>query len=47
VAISKVQERAVMLSSVLASAMAFIDFTALNVAFPSIQKDLDLGGADL
>ncbi len=36
-----------MVSSVLASAMAFIDFTALNVAFPSIQKDLELAGADL
>ncbi len=27
--------------------MAFIDFTALNVAFPALQKDLDLGGAEL
>ena len=27
--------------------MAFIDFTALNVAFPALQKDLNIGGAEL
>ncbi len=45
--LSKPQERAILISTILASSMAFIDFTALNVAFPALQKDLDLGGADL
>jgi EmrB/QacA subfamily drug resistance transporter len=34
-------------SVILASAMAFIDGTALNVALPSLQKDLNATGADL
>lgn len=37
----------VMLSTILASAMAFIDATALNVVLPSLQKSLNAGGADL
>jgi len=36
-----------MASVILASAMAFIDGTALNVALPSLQKDLNATGADL
>ena len=36
-----------MASVILASAMAFIDSTALNVALPSLQKDLNATGADL
>ncbi|MGN6533768.1 MAG: MFS transporter [Ginsengibacter sp.] len=39
--------RWVMTSVILASAMAFIDGTALNVALPSLQKDLNATGADL
>jgi MFS family permease len=36
-----------MASVILASAMAFIDGTALNVALPSLQKDLNATGSDL
>jgi len=36
-----------MASTILASAMAFIDGTALNVALPSLQKSLNASGADL
>lgn len=39
--------RWIMTSVILASAMAFIDGTALNVALPSLQKDLNASGADL
>src|ERR1700755_2856178 len=37
----------VMISTILASSMAFIDGTALNVALPSLQKSLNASGADL
>ncbi len=37
----------IMASVILASAMAFIDSTALNVVLPSLQKDLNATGADL
>src|ERR1700761_2740043 len=37
----------VMVSAILASAMAFIDGTALNVVLPSLQKSLGASGADL
>ena len=37
----------VMVSAILASAMAFIDSTALNVVLPSLQKSLQAAGADL
>ena len=36
-----------MVSAILASAMAFIDSTALNVVLPSLQKSLNATGADL
>lgn len=36
-----------MLSTILASSMAFIDSTALNVILPSLQKDLEASGSDL
>ncbi|GAB3917551.1 MFS transporter [Mucilaginibacter boryungensis] len=36
-----------MVSTILASAMAFIDATALNVVLPSLQKSLNASGADL
>ena len=39
--------RWIMASTILASAMAFIDATALNVALPSLQKSLHASGADL
>src|ERR1700751_3053410 len=39
--------RWIMLSSILASSMAFIDGTALNVALPSLQRSLNASGADL
>lgn len=39
--------RWVMISTILASAMAFIDMTGLNVALPSLQKALDAKGSDL
>lgn len=37
----------IMISAILASAMAFIDGTALNVVLPALQKDLHATGADL
>ena len=36
-----------MLSTILASSMAFIDGTALNVILPSLQRELDASGLDL
>jgi len=36
-----------MLSTILASGMAFIDSTALNVILPSLQRELDADGIDL
>ncbi|MEM6829025.1 MAG: MFS transporter, partial [Bacteroidota bacterium] len=36
-----------LLSTILASSMAFIDGTALNVILPSLQKDLGADGVDL
>lgn len=35
------------MATILASSMAFIDGTALNVILPSLQRDLDASGADL
>src|ERR1700712_896135 len=37
----------IMISAILASSMAFIDSTALNVVLPSLQKSLQASGADL
>src|SRR6201992_3236342 len=37
----------VMVSAILASAMAFIDGTALNVVLPSLQQSLNATGPDL
>lgn len=37
----------IMVSTILASAMAFIDATALNVVLPSLQQSLKATGADL
>src|SRR6201996_6820860 len=36
-----------MSSTILASSMAFIDSTALNVVLPALQKSLEATGADL
>lgn len=36
-----------LIAAILASSMAFIDSTALNVALPAIQKSLNLSGAQL
>lgn len=40
-------EKWVLVTTVLASAMAFIDATALNVALPAIQSQIDATGAEL
>ncbi|ASU35095.1 MFS transporter [Mucilaginibacter xinganensis] len=37
----------IMVSAIMASAMAFIDGTALNVVLPALQKSLQASGADL
>src|SRR6202012_4512757 len=37
----------IMVSAILASAMAFIDGTALNVVLPALQKSLQASGTDL
>lgn len=47
VALSSSEGKWIMVSSILASAMAFIDSTALNVVLPSLQKSLQATGTDL
>src|SRR5476651_2020372 len=47
VALKSAEGKWVMVSAILASAMAFIDSTALNVVLPSLQKSLQASGADL
>ena len=47
VALKSTAGKWVMVSTILASAMAFIDGTALNVVLPALQKDLNASGADL
>src|SRR5947209_8045864 len=37
----------VLFATILASSMAFIDGSALNVALPTLQADLQAGGAEL
>jgi MFS family permease len=40
-------EKWTLISTIFASSMVFIDFTALNVALPAIQKDLNISGKSL
>lgn len=40
-------ERWTLVATVFASSMVFIDFSALNVALPAIQKDFDISGKSL
>ncbi|MGN7722986.1 MFS transporter [Chitinophaga sp. 22620] len=47
VALKSAEGRWLMIPVILASAMAFIDSTALNVVLPSLQQDLDASGAEL
>jgi EmrB/QacA subfamily drug resistance transporter len=47
VALGSPQGKWIMVSAILASAMAFIDGTALNVVLPSLQQGLGATGADL
>src|ERR1700744_3771451 len=47
VALKSTAGKWVMVSTILASAMAFIDSTALNVVLPSLQKSLHATAADL
>lgn len=47
VSIRSLAGRWVMASTILASSMAFIDSTALNVVLPALQKSLHATGADL
>src|SRR5215469_2181121 len=47
VALSSRAGKWVMVSCILASSMAFIDGTALNVVLPSLQKGLNASGTDL
>ena len=47
VALSSRAGKWIMVSSILASSMAFIDATALNVVLPSLQKSLNATGTDL
>jgi EmrB/QacA subfamily drug resistance transporter len=47
IALSSSAGKWVMASSILASSMAFIDGTALNVVLPALQKGLSATGADL
>lgn len=45
--LSGTQQKAVLISTILASSMAFIDSTALNVALPALQEDLNMSGSSL
>lgn len=45
--LSQTQQKAILVSTILASSMAFIDSTALNVALPVLQKDLQMSGSEL
>src|SRR5882757_4158631 len=47
VALSSSAGKWIMVSSIMASAMAFIDATALNVVLPSLQQGLNATGTDL
>ncbi len=47
VALKSTTGKWIMVSAILASAMAFIDSTALNVVLPSLQKSLNASAADL
>ncbi len=47
VALNSKEGRWVMVATIMASAMAFIDGTALNVVLPALQKGLNASGADL
>jgi EmrB/QacA subfamily drug resistance transporter len=47
VSLNSTQGKWIMASAILASAMAFIDGTALNVALPSLQQSLNASAADL
>ena len=47
VALKSTEGKWIMVSAILASAMAFIDGTALNVVLPALQKSLNATGADL
>ncbi|WP_143307170.1 MFS transporter [Chitinophaga vietnamensis] len=47
VALRSTEGRWIMVSTILASSMAFIDSTALNVVLPSLQRSLHASGADL
>ncbi|HYK46257.1 MAG TPA: MFS transporter [Parafilimonas sp.] len=47
VALGSSQGKWLMTATILASAMAFIDGTALNVALPALQKNLNASAADL
>lgn len=46
-ALSSLKGKWIMVSAILASAMAFIDGTALNVVLPALQKSLNATGTDL
>ncbi|UII32003.1 MFS transporter [Fulvivirga ulvae] len=45
--LSKTQQKATLIATILASSMAFIDSTALNVALPALQSDLNMKGSSL
>ena len=47
VSLKSTEGKWVMVSTILASAMAFIDGTALNVVLPALQKNLNATGADV
>lgn len=47
VALNSSRGKWIMISTILASSMAFIDGTALNVVLPSLQKNLQATGSDL
>lgn len=45
--INPTQEKWLLVATIVASGLAFIDFSAINVALPAIQKEFDLKGKQL
>ena len=45
--VNSTTEKWTLISTILASGMVFIDFSALNVALPAIQTDLNINGKSL
>jgi hypothetical protein len=45
--VAKPREKYVLLATILASSLAFIDYSALNVALPALQREMGIDGKGL